>query len=239
MTLAARLRRKRVHLPAPPPPRPPDRRCHARISGVATIALVLFLSACASTGARPSTTSRTPKAKPQVGEASWYGPGFHGRRTASGEIFDMHAISAAHRTLPLGTVIEVRNLENGRTLVARVNDRGPWVHGRIVDLSMAAAEELGLYRSGVARVRVTVVGGPLEPATGYWIQVGAFREEKRARALQAELERRYPGTTVRAESSWWRVQVPSGEKKGAAAKLERSLRRAGYDTALVTAAGGG
>jgi rare lipoprotein A len=237
MRRATRLRVTRVRLPAPPPPR--VLLVHARSSAVVAIALVLFLSACATTDARPNTTSRTTRARSQEGVASWYGPGFHGRRTASGEIFDMHAITAAHRTLPLGTLIEVRNLENGRTLVARVNDRGPWIDGRIVDLSMAAAQELGIYESGLARVRVTAVGGALEPATGYWVQVGAFRDEHNARALQAELEHRYPGTAVRADASWWRVQIPSGATRRAATRLERALRRAGYQTVLVAAAGAG
>ena len=95
------------------------------------------------------------EAKPiQSGGASWYGPGFHGRKTASGERFNTHALTAAHRSLPFGTRLEVTNLENDRSVVVRVNDRGPFVRGRIVDLSLAAAKALGMAKDGVTRVRL-------------------------------------------------------------------------------------
>ena len=93
-----------------------------------------------------------PEAELQRGKASWYGPGFHGRRTASGERFDMEALTAAHRTLPFGTRIRVRNSQNGREVVVRINDRGPWVGDRIIDLSKAAAAALGLLQAGEAPV---------------------------------------------------------------------------------------
>lgn len=92
------------------------------------------------------------------GQASWYGPKFHGLRTANGEIFDMYAMTAAHPTLPLPSVARVTNLENGRTTLVRLNDRGPFARGRIIDLSMAAADALGFKQSGVAEVRVEYVG---------------------------------------------------------------------------------
>lgn len=94
----------------------------------------------------------------QVGEASWYGPQHHGRRTASGEVFDQNAVSAAHTTLPLPSWVEVTDLATGRRLRVRVNDRGPFVPGRIIDLSKAAAERLGVRVKGVARVRVRYIG---------------------------------------------------------------------------------
>jgi len=209
------------------------------VYAVVATSIALSLAGCASSDAHPTTTpSRQPtKGKVEEGLASWYGPGFHGRHTASGEVFDMHALTAAHRTLPLGTLIEVRNLENGRTLVARVNDRGPWVRSRIVDLSLAAAQELGLEQRGIGRVRLTVVGRPLDSPSAYWVQVGAFRDEGNARALAADLEQRYPGTAVRAKEEWYQVQVPSGEKRRAAEALRRELRREGFEALLVTAVG--
>jgi rare lipoprotein A len=94
----------------------------------------------------------------EVGMASWYGAQFNGRPTATGEIFDMHALTAAHKTLPLPGLVEVTNLENGRRVVLRVNDRGPFVDGRIIDLSRGAAQELGLLERGVGRVRVRYLG---------------------------------------------------------------------------------
>jgi len=91
------------------------------------------------------------------GLASWYGEPFHGRKTASGEVYDMHKISAAHKTLPLHTWVEVKNLDNNKMMVMRVNDRGPFVKGRIIDLSRAAAEEMGMLKAGVARVTVRAI----------------------------------------------------------------------------------
>jgi rare lipoprotein A len=101
----------------------------------------------------------------QSGVASWYGPGFHGRKTASGERFNQHQLTAAHKRLPLGTVATVTNLRNGKTVRVEINDRGPYVRGRIVDLSKAAAEQLGMKRSGTTPVRLEVheehwAGGP-------------------------------------------------------------------------------
>ena len=103
----------------------------------------------------------------QTGKASWYGPGFHGRKTASGVRFDQHAMTAAHRTLPLGTRVKVTNLETGRTILVKINDRGPYIDGRIIDLSKRAASELGMEEAGIAPVKVETLGGerPAEVAT--------------------------------------------------------------------------
>ena len=94
-----------------------------------------------------------------TGMASWYGPGFHGRRSASGEVFNQHALTAAHRTLPFGTRVRVTNVRTGQDVVVRINDRGPFGHGRIIDLSAGAAAEIGLQRMGVAQVRLEVLSG--------------------------------------------------------------------------------
>ncbi|MEE8273960.1 MAG: septal ring lytic transglycosylase RlpA family protein [Alphaproteobacteria bacterium] len=113
---------------------------------------------------KPRPVNRTtyvPRANPAydvVGIASWYGGRFHGRRTASGEVYNKHAYTAAHRTLPFGTRVRVINLENGRSVVLTVNDRGPFVRGRIIDVSQRAARALGFMRRGIVRVRVTAVG---------------------------------------------------------------------------------
>jgi rare lipoprotein A (peptidoglycan hydrolase) len=111
---------------------------------------------------KPATKSKlSKKAKPyQVGTASWYGSYFHGKETASGEPFNMYDLTAAHPTLPLGTFVKVTNLRNGRTLVVRVNDRGPVVDGRIIDLSYEAARQLDLKSRGIQRVRLDLVGQP-------------------------------------------------------------------------------
>jgi rare lipoprotein A len=131
----------------------------------------------------------------EVGVASWYGPGFHGRSTANGEIFDENLISAAHTTLPLPSLVRVRNLENGREITARLNDRGPFADDRIIDMSRAAARELGFERQGTARVRVRYLG----PA-----------DSGSARLLQATA----PTTTERAfraeEPGLWTPVAPGG-----------------------------
>ncbi|MGC9529285.1 MAG: septal ring lytic transglycosylase RlpA family protein [Candidatus Bipolaricaulaceae bacterium] len=96
----------------------------------------------------------------EVGIASWYGPNFHGKTTANGELYDMYAFTAAHKTLPFGTVVEVVDLETGRSVVVRINDRGPFVAGRIIDLSRAAAEALGMVERGITRVGLRVLARP-------------------------------------------------------------------------------
>ena len=116
------------------------------------------LAGCAATPplpdppAEPPPVAAPPSPRVQRGIASWYGPGFHGRRTANGERFNQNAMTAAHRSLPIGTMVTVRNLENGRTVRVRINDRGPYIRGRVIDLSRAAARALGIIEDGVARV---------------------------------------------------------------------------------------
>src|SRR2546428_10660130 len=114
-------------------------------------------------GAAGCAVVRAPAPPPitdgvQVGVASWYGPGFHGNRTANGEIYDQYELTAAHPSLPLGTRVMVTNLENGRAVQVRVNDRGPFVDGRAIDLSYAAARTIGMVRPGTVRVRIEVLG---------------------------------------------------------------------------------
>lgn len=127
---------------------------------VAALLIAAAASGCASRADRP--TAPTRERFTQRGEASWYGPQFHGRATASGERFDMNRPSAAHRTLPFGTVVRVRNLDNGTEIDVRINDRGPFVRGRILDLSRAAAEGLGMIAAGIAEVRLWVISWPDE-----------------------------------------------------------------------------
>lgn len=118
------------------------------------LALTAGVPGCASTAPRSRPSDRIP----EVGLASYYAHGFHGNKTAYGEIYDERALTAAHPTLPPGTLIQVTNLANGREVTLRVNDRGPWKKGRVIDVSWAAANQLGFLREGVARVSVIVVG---------------------------------------------------------------------------------
>lgn len=131
--------------------------------------LLLVAQGCSLVGgASTPSPLPTPEAPPegelvgwiQTGVASWYGPDFHGRQTASGEVYDMDGLTAAHQTLPFGTRIRVENLENGKSVVVRINDRGPFAKNRILDLSRRAARELDMIGPGTARVRITVLQGP-------------------------------------------------------------------------------
>ncbi len=132
----------------------------------------------------------------EQGVASWYGPDFHGGRTSTGETYDMHAMTGAHPTLPLPTWVRVTNLENGKSVVVRLNDRGPFARGRIIDLSRAAAEALDMVRAGTARVEVQSLAAgdtmpaatpAVAPATAYYAQAGAFGSRENAEALASRL----------------------------------------------------
>src|SRR5262245_42667871 len=120
------------------------------------VLMLVLASACSTGRSRPPTSVKTGAT--QEGVASWYGPGFHGNATSSGEIYDQFDLTAAHRTLPLGTRVAVTHLDSGRTVEVRINDRGPFVDDRIIDLSYAAARQLGLIGPGTGRVRVEVLG---------------------------------------------------------------------------------
>lgn len=158
----------------------------------------------------------------EVGIASWYGQDFHGRPTSSREIYDMHDMTAAHRTLPFGTHVMVTNLDNDRSIVVRINDRGPFIKGRILDLSYAAARVLGVVGPGTARVRLEVLGGFREEgaaAREHWIQAGAFTVQENAYALMRRLEKTFPGvrvSTLRTSSAtYYRVRIKAPDRKSA------------------------
>lgn len=135
---------------------PPRRLGWGRRHTVTLVALLVAGLIFASWERTPAGSGKS-KAPVQRGLASWYGPGFHGEPTAQGELFDMHALTAAHRSLPLGTRVRVTNLENGRSVVVRINDRGPYKRGVIIDLSRRAAGQIGMIRDGRVRVEVATV----------------------------------------------------------------------------------
>jgi rare lipoprotein A len=186
----------------------------------AVLLLALIASGCAS--------SRQHGATVQRGIASWYGPGFHGNRTASGQRYDMWALTAAHRTLPMGTIVEVRNLDNDRVVRVTINDRGPFKKHRVLDLSRAAAEALGIVGPGTAPVEIVAVG--IEPigGTSFLVQVGAFLEVARAQELAETLRPLYPKVSVTSDAVWSRVQLGEFRDRTAAERLAAELRRAGY-----------
>jgi rare lipoprotein A len=167
------------------------------------LSLVLAVAACAGRRPRPGTPRTTPHAGTvQEGVASWYGLEEKGRPTASGEIMDPERFTAAHKTYPFGTVVRVDDLDTGRSVVVVINDRGPFVEGRIIDLSYAPALALGMVGKGVARVRIQVVGEESGHGIPYtWrVQVGAFVDERRARDLAEALrQERYSPVLVQAQ----------------------------------------
>ena len=199
-----------------------------------------LLTACASHPAPPPTSVET--GWQQEGEASWYGPGFHGRQTASGEVYDMEAMTAAHRELPFGSRIHVVNLDNGLETWVRINDRGPFARGRVLDLSRAAARKLDMLGSGTARVRLEVLDGvaaatPVRaaaapvaiPGTCTLVQVGAFAEHRNAAELTRRLEARgEPVRQVRGSDGLVRVLVgpysTEGETRRMLERFDGNLR---------------
>ncbi len=203
----------------------------------ACAALCIFLSGCA----RKKRTPRVPAAPSvgamETGVASWYGHPYHGRRAANGEIYDMEKMTAAHRTLPFGTRVMVTNLTNEKSVEVKINDRGPFAGGRIIDLSRAAAERIAMIGPGTAKVRVMVLGyGPAAGETGYAVQVGAFREKARAEALKAELEKGYaPVRIVKRDGDppSWRVLAGNSATQEEAEAMTPGLKRWSADAFVV------
>lgn len=235
-------------------------RAKAAVSGLA-FSLVLFSSGClfhrhrrAITSIQPPPPSASPaasrpsqparaRAKPAVapapiiqgeeGIASWYGRPYHGRKTASGETYNMYGISAAHRTLPFGTRVLVHDLDNGLDVEVPINDRGPFVEGRIIDLSYGAAKVIHLDVAGVAHVRLQILGygyaeSAVPPPGIFAVQVGAFRDPKNAERLKARIETQYNPVIIqsfdRGDGMFHRVRVGHESTEAAAQELARRLR---------------
>jgi rare lipoprotein A len=168
-----------------------------------------------------------PGAYVEEGVASWYGFPFQGRRTSNGEIYDMHQFTAAHRTLPFNAVVRVTNLRNGKQTEVRINDRGPFVANRVIDLSLSAAESLDMVGTGTAPVRLEILSGP-NPQTGFFgVQVGAFLVQENAERLKAQLAARYPPVSIAAYDSpsglFYRVRVGRVPTEDAARQLADRL----------------
>jgi len=150
----------------------------------------------------------------ETGRASWYGPPYHNRRGSNGEVYNMHAMTAAHRTYPLGSIVRVTNLKTRRSALVRITDRGPFIPGRVLDLSLAAAQKLDVYQPGVAEVKVELMqaSAPLDSGGKWAVQIGGFPDEPAAAKLADHLTRRYRTANVLRSKSpagdWWiRVRV--------------------------------
>lgn len=174
----------------------------------------------------------------QIGTASWYGNEEHNRKTASGERFNKFAYTAAHKTLPFGTMVRVTNLENGRDVLVKINDRGPFIRGRVIDLSYESAKSIGLIRTGTAKVKIEVVASASNRKSSYFkplytVQVGSFSSKVNAFIVQKDLKStlkdkvRIEPVDIRGDT-YYRVRVGMFHKKSDAEHLKRSIHKYGY-----------
>ena len=202
------------------------------------ICAVVFLSACGHKTVQVKAPQPAPVvSKDLEGFASYYAEPYHGRRTASGEIFDSYrGLTAAHRTLPFNTLVRVTNKKNGREVDVRINDRGPWVQGRVIDLSVRAAREIDLVRAGVVPVKLKVlsqqaVKAPTPsptPGPAFAVQVGSFESQRAAEDLKRRLEAKYANVTIKtftADKTLYRVRIGHESSLQAAEKLAAQLRK--------------
>jgi len=191
----------------------------------------------------------------QRGIASWYGEDFHGKKTSSGEIYDMHAMTAAHKTLPLGTYVQVTNLSNNRVTQVRINDRGPFVRGRIIDLSYSAARKIEVVGPGTAPVEIVALGTLAEPATAdkpggtylpvdyysgnFTIQVGAFKDRSNAERLKNKLDQKFKNAHITVyetgRETFYRVRVGRCTTLQQADEYEAVMINEGYKDAFAVA----
>lgn len=166
----------------------------------------------------------------EVGLASWYGPPYAGRKGADGTVYDQNAMTAANLTLPLGSIVRVTNLANDQSAIVRITDRGPFVRGRIIDLSLAAAKATGIYRAGVAKVRIEAVTPPPSPNSipgGRWcVQIGAFYNPEDAIQLKNDLTRRYAAAKViefQGPTGYWVRINPKFADRSSANEIAESI----------------
>ena len=184
-------------------------------------------------GAPPLPPPPAPPAPPvgatERGMASWYGHPYHGRPAADGEIYDMEKLVAAHRTLPFQTWVRVRNVANGKTVNVRIIDRGPFVSGRIIDLSHAAAKEIELIGPGVGQVELTIVSSPANPEPALFaVQVGAFREKTNADRMESNMKAAYGAAKAVLRSgdpALWRILAGRETSQDSAETLARRIRQ--------------
>ena len=174
----------------------------------------------------------------EIGVASWYTAPYKGRKAANGEVFDDNALTAAHRTLPMGSLIVVTNLKTGQSSAMRISDRGPFVADRMIDLTIASAKAVGVYQAGLARVRLDVYQTPKPINTGgrWCVQIGAFHNESDAIQLKAQLLELYPDANViefPGENSFWVRIRPLGDDRAMAASIARQVQPVEGDAYLT------
>jgi rare lipoprotein A len=205
----------------------------------------LFITACSLPPSRVKPPVSPAAAGPlsQTGIASWYGPGFHGKATASGAIYDQNELTAAHQTLPLGTRVMVTNLENGSATEVTINDRGPFAKGRIIDLSFAAGKALGMIGPGTVPVHVEVIdSGPnriqaIRSSLDYTLQVGSFAQFENAQQLRDKLKSAHADVAIvplqTQDGTYYRVQLGTFSERSAAEKQARRLSQSGWPVIIM------
>lgn len=193
--------------------------------------LSLFFFSCAR-------VTYPPPSNIQTGIASWYGPNFHGKTTSNKEIYDMHDLTAAHKSLPFGTYVMVTNLNNGKSITVRINDRGPFVKGRIIDLSFAAAKAVDMIGTGTAPVRLEILEdiSPKSSSQKFSVQVGSFVQEDNAKSLRRALRKHFQNVYIAlfktANHVYYRVRIEAKDHVTARALAER-LIKAGYPAIVL------
>ena len=233
------------------------KRARATLALGLAVWAVLAATGCAHRTRHPATVSRRPlppaptRAEPgpapsrtpapgiivqgETGIASWYGHPYHGRKTANGETYNMYEMTAAHRTLPFNTQVRVHDLENGKDVTVRINDRGPFVEGRIIDLSFTSAQSMGMPSTALVRLEilgsVSPVGASVAPGA-FAVQVGAFQDRQNAERLKSSIEQRYGPVTIqtfdRGDAVFYRIRVGREKSEDDARALAQKLVQAGF-----------
>jgi rare lipoprotein A len=209
LSACGRHKTARTHPPPPPP---------------ATTTPAPAPSTTATSKPPEPVQSTKPAGKPiyvETGLASWYGPPYHNHRGSNGEIYDQNGMTAAHRTLPMNSVVRVTNVETKHSVVVRITDRGPFIEDRIVDLSLAAAKAVDVWRPGTAQVKLEVLSAPAPISEGgrWCVQIGAFQSEHEARKLKENLQGRYEDANViqftGPTGEWVRLRPQNDDKRQA------------------------
>jgi len=227
---------KQAHVNVPPPPPPattaelPAPRPAASVPAAKTH-VASQPSEATGAGAELAEPTLPADAKPlatETGLASWYGPPYHNRRGSNGEVYNMHAMTAAHRTYPLGSIVRVTNVKTGHIALVRITDRGPFIPGRVLDLSLAAARKVDVWQPGVAQVKVELMQSAAPDSPGKWaVQIGGLPQEASATRLADHLKRRYRTAQVLCFNSpagdWWvRVRVAGDDQDRAQAVADET-----------------
>jgi rare lipoprotein A len=203
---------------------------------------LLWLAACSLPPSQVKLPSLPDAPLTQTGIASWYGPGFHGKATASGIIYDQNDLTAAHQTLPLGSRVMVTNLSNGNSTQVIINDRGPFAKGRIIDLSYGAGKSLGMITPGTIPVRLEVIETPyriqtIRSSLDYTLQLGAFSLRENAQQLRDRLAGAYPDVVVvplqAKDGTYYRVQLGTFSNRGDAEAQAQRLVQAGFSAIVM------